>query len=99
MDARHGGRCVMSAIACGGRVIDSYAACDFLKTKCKIDVRPSDIIRNGPYRPVWDGCDNFYIPFLKGREIIEVKSGSWVESVEKEEMELLFKTGFLSCYF
>ena len=52
------------------------------------EVQERNIIRDGPFRPVWGGDNNFYIAYWDGGEIMEVKSGSWVKAVEEEERKL-----------
>lgn len=88
MDMKHGARCVTAAIAAGGKVIDNPTARWILQSRLGRKVQERNIIRDGPFRPVWGGDNNFYIAYWDGGEIMEVKSGSWVKAVEEEDRKL-----------
>lgn len=94
MDRRHAIRCVMAAVAAGGRTCSNAQATVLLREHHNITGNTLCVIRDGPIRPIYrdDAC--YYIPFRHERETKEVCVGPWVDLVMKEEQIIVGKRNY-----
>lgn len=79
MDRRHAIRCVMAAVAAGGRTCSNAQATVLLREHHNITGNTLCVIRDGPIRPIYrdDAC--YYIPFgMNGRQKRSVWVPGWI---------------------
>lgn len=85
MDRRHMKRCVIAAVAAGGKPCSDAKAREVLASVCGIAGRGILIIRDGPARPVYQNRRSYYIPYHWAGVDMELAAGEWVEEIRKEE--------------
>lgn len=91
MDRDHAIRCVMAAVAAGGRTCGNARAAKLLRELHGVEGNTLCVIRDGPIRPIYrdNGC--YYIPYRHNWQTKEACAGPWVEIVRKEEQEIAGK--------
>lgn len=85
MDRRHMKRCVIAAVAAGGKPCSDAKARAVLASICGIAGRGILIIRDGPVRPVYQNRENCYIPYHWAGVDMELAAGEWAEEIRREE--------------
>lgn len=94
MDRDHAIRCVMAAVAAGGRTCGNARAVKLLRELHGVEGNTLCVIRDGPIRPIYrdNGC--YYIPYRHNWQTKEACVGPWVEIVRKEEQEIAGKRDY-----
>lgn len=85
MNRDHNVRCVMAAVAAGGRPCKNVTARRILRDMCGVDADSVHIIRDGPVRPIYKNDWNYYIPYRYRGFCMEAAAGDWADEIREEE--------------